>query len=179
MAAKIIISGLIALLLSSCTAGFRPSLNDYKGQDAARIRVGSEGNTALQFFEKQDSGCYKKVLERRITSGFAILGIPLTGNKRMGMPASSDNNGVFINEFTLKPGQMIRVFHYWTETGYYQNTQKSATAEFIPQVNHDYEIVVRGSEYAGDSVSIKNLTPDGAVVGWGDVKECPSKSIFD
>lgn len=179
MAAKILITGLIALLSSGCTAGFRPSLDDYKGQDAARIRVGSEGNTALQFYEKQSSGCYKKMLERRITSGFAILGIPVTGNKRIGMSASSENKGAFINEFTLKPGQMIRVIHYWTEAGYHQNTQKSATVEFIPQANHDYDIVVRGSEYSGDSVSIKDLTPNGTIVGWGEVKVCPSESIFD
>ncbi|WP_192951273.1 hypothetical protein [Pantoea vagans] len=74
---------------------------------------------------------------------------------------------------------MIRVIHYWTEAGCYQNTQKPATAEFIPQASHDYHIVVRGSEYSGDSVSNKKLTPDGAVVGWGDVKECLSESIFD
>ncbi|THB82374.1 hypothetical protein E1N66_21320, partial [Pantoea allii] len=151
----------------------------YKGQDAARIRVASEGNTALQFFEKQSSGCYKKVLERRITAGFAILGIPVTGNKRIGMPASSENNSAFINEFALKPGQMIRVIHYWTKAGYYQNTQKSATVEFVPQANHNYDIVVRGSEYSGDSVSIKDLTPNGTIVGWGEAKQCPSESIFD
>jgi hypothetical protein len=82
MYGKWVITGIMVTLLSGCTAGFRPSLEDYKGSDAARIRAASDGNTALQFYEKQPSGCYKKVLERRITAGLAILGIPVTGNKK-------------------------------------------------------------------------------------------------
>jgi hypothetical protein len=103
MYGKWVITGIMVTVLSGCTAGFRPSLEDYKGSDAARIRAASDGNTALQFYEKQPSGCYKKVLERRITAGLAILGIPVTGNKKIGMPESSDNKGSFINEFTVKP----------------------------------------------------------------------------
>ena len=72
MYGKLVITGIIVTLLSGCSAGFRPSLEDYKGSDAARVRAASEGNTALQFYEKQPSGCYKKVLERRVTAGLAF-----------------------------------------------------------------------------------------------------------
>ena len=173
MYGKWVITGVMVTLLSGCTAGFRPSLEDYKGSDAARIRAASDGNTALQFYEKQPSGCYKKVLERRITAGFAILGIPVTGNKKIGMPASSDNKGSFINEFTVQPGQLVTVIHYWTQAGYYQNTERSASDRFIPQPNHDYDIVVTGSEFSGDSVSVRDLNSGAKIVRW-EGKECPS-----
>lgn len=177
MYGKLIVTGVMVTLLSGCTAGFRPSLEDYKGSDAARIRVASNGNTALQFYEKQISGCYKKTLERRITAGFAIIGIPVTGNKRIGMPESSDSKGIFINEFTIKPEQLVTVIHYWTQAGYYQNTERSITRRFIPQPNHDYDIVVTGSEFAGDNVSVKDLDSSAKIVGW-EGKYCPS-GIFD
>ena len=177
MYGRLVITGIIGTLLSGCTAGFRPSLEDYKGSDAARIRVASEGNTALQFYEKQVSGCYKKVLERRITAGLAIIGIPVTGNKKIGMPESSDNKGIFINEFTIKPGQLVTVIHYWTQSGYYQNTERSVSDNFIPQPNHDYDIVVTGSEFSGDRVSVKDLDPNVKIVSW-EGKDCPS-GIFD
>ncbi|MGP2471172.1 hypothetical protein V1956_21770 [Yersinia sp. 2540 StPb PI] len=178
MYGKLIVTGIMATLLSGCTAGFRPSLEDYKGSDAARIRSSSDGNTALQFFEKQTSGCYKKVLERRITSGLAVMGIPVTGNKKIGMPESSYNKGAFINEFTIKPGQLVRVIHYWTEAGYHQNTQRSDTYTFVPQANHDYDIVVIGSEYSGDSVSVRDMDLSAKIVDWKADNLCPS-SAFD
>jgi len=177
MYGKLVITGLMVALLSGCTAGFRPSLEDYKGSDAARIRAASDGNTALQFYEKQPSGCYKKVLERRITAGLAILGIPVTGNKKIGMPESLNNKGVFINEFTIKPGQRVTVIHYWTQPGYYQNTERSDSERFIPQPNHDYDIVVTGSEFGGDSVSVKDLDPNAKIAKW-EGTTC-SSSIFD
>ncbi len=177
MYGKLAITGIMVTLLSGCTAGFRPSLEDYKGSDAARIRAASDGNTALQFYEKQASGCYKKVLERRITAGLAIIGIPVTGNKKIGMPESSNNKGIFINEFTIKPGQLMTVIHYWTQAGYYQNTVRSTSERFIPQPNHDYDIVVTGSEFSGDSVSVKDLDSNAKIVGW-EGKYCPS-SMFD
>lgn len=173
MYGKLVITGIIVTLLSGCSAGFRPSLEDYKGSDAARIRAASEGNTALQFYEKQPSGCYKKVLERRVTAGLAILGIPVSGNKKIGMPESSNNNGAFINEFTIKPGQRVSIIHYWTQAGYYQNTERSTSTRFIPQPNHDYDIVVTGSEFGGDSVSVRDLDPGAKIIGWeGDY--CPT-----
>lgn len=178
MYGKLVVAGIMMTLLGGCTAGFRPSLEDYKGSDAARIRTASEGNTALQFFEKQIDGCYKKVLERRITSGFAVMGIPVTGNKKIGMPESSHNKGAFINEFTVKPGQLVRVIHYWTQAGYYQNTQRSDTYTFIPQPNHDYDIVVIGSEFSGDSVSVRDLDPTAKIVDWKADNICPS-GMFD
>ena len=177
MYGKWVITGIIVTVLGGCTAGFRPSLEDYKGSDAARIRAASDGNTALQFYEKQPSGCYKKVLERRITAGLAILGIPVTGNKKIGMPESSDNKGSFINEFTVKPGQLVTVIHYWTQAGYYQNTDRSVSERFIPQPNHDYDIVVTGSEFGGDSVSVRDLDSSAKIVRW-EGKECPS-GMFD
>lgn len=169
---KILISGIVLIMLSGCTAGFRPALDDYEGSDAARIRIGAEGNTALQFYEKQISGCYKKVLERRVTSGFAIIGIPVTGNKRLAnMPMSNNIKGPFINEFTIKPGLMIRVVHY-------ASTQSSFN--FIPQVNHNYDILVTGSLYSGDSVSVKDLNPKAELVTWDSskIRFCP-QSVFD
>ncbi|AJZ89832.1 hypothetical protein RI049_10320 [Cedecea neteri] len=169
---KIIATGIATILLSGCTAGFRPALEDYKGADAARIRASTMGNTALQFYEKQPSGCYKKVLERRITSGFALIGIPVTGNKRLAdMPASQNVSGPFINEFTIKPGQLIDVVHYASRWTY---------ANFIPQPNHNYDIVVTGSLYAGDSVSVKDIDTSEKIVTWKteDVKLCPG-SVFD
>jgi len=178
MYGKFIISVIFIASLSGCTAGFRPSLDDYKGSDAARIRAASDGNTALQFFEKQPSGCYKKVLERRITSGFAVMGIPVTGNKKIGMPASSHNKGIFINEFTIKPEQLIRIIHYWEQAGYYENTQRSTTSTFIPQPNHDYDIVVTGSPYSGNTVSVRDLDINAKIVDWKSDNLCPS-SIFD
>ncbi|WP_227135706.1 hypothetical protein [Kosakonia radicincitans] len=177
MYGKLVITGIMVMLLSGCTAGFRPSLEDYKGSDAARIRAASDGNTALQFYEKQASGCYKKVLERRITAGLAIVGIPVTGNKKIGMPESSDNKGVFINEFTIKPGQLVTVIHYWTQSRYNQNTERSVSYRFIPQPNHDYDIVVTGSEFSGDSVSVKDLDKNAKIVNW-EGKYCPS-GMFD
>ena len=48
MYGKLVITGIIVTLLSGCSAGFRPSLEDYKGSDAARVRAESEGNTAVQ-----------------------------------------------------------------------------------------------------------------------------------
>ncbi|MEW5289843.1 hypothetical protein ABW286_11720 [Erwinia papayae] len=174
---KLVITGVVITLLSGCTAGFRPALEDYKGSDAARIRVASDGNTALQFYEKQLSGCYKKILERRVTASLAILGIPVTGNKKIGMPVSSDNKGVFINEFTIKPGQLVTVIHYWTQSGYYQNTEHSASERFIPQPNHDYDIVVTGSRFSGDSVSVKDLDSNAKIVDW-EGNYCPS-GMFD
>jgi len=177
MYGKLVITGIMVTLLSGCTAGFRPSLEDYKGSDAARIRAASDGNTALQFYEKQASGCYKKVLERRVTAGLAIVGIPVTGNKKIGMPESSNNNGVFINEFTIKPGQLVTVIHYWTQSGYNQNTERSASYRFIPQPNHDYDIIVTGSEFSGDSVSVKDLDKSANIVSW-EGKYCPS-GMFD
>ncbi|KFK96211.1 MULTISPECIES: hypothetical protein [unclassified Serratia (in: enterobacteria)] len=178
MYGKLVVTGIMVTLLSGCSAGLRPSLEDYKGSDAARIRTASDGNTALQFFEKQINGCYKKVLERRITSGLAVMGIPVTGNKRIGMPESSNNKGAFINEFTIKPGQLVRVIHYWTQAGYYQNTQRSYTYTFIPQPNHDYDIVVTGSEFSGDSVSVRDLDPNAKIVDWKADNICPS-GMFD
>ncbi|AJJ19146.1 Uncharacterised protein [Yersinia intermedia] len=178
MYGRLVVTGIMVTLLSGCSAGFRPSLEDYKGSDAARIRAASDGNTALQFFEKQTSGCYKKVLERRITSGLAVMGIPVTGNKKIGMPDSSYNKGSFINEFTIKPGQLVRVIHYWTEAGYYQNTQRSDTYTFIPQAKHDYDIVVTGSEYSGDSVSVRDMDPNAKIVDWKADNICPS-GTFD
>ncbi|WP_428943557.1 hypothetical protein ACQK5W_12600 [Pantoea sp. FN060301] len=168
---------LAVCVLTSCTAGFRPQLTDYQGEDAARIRVATEGNTALQFYEKQNK-CYKKVLERRITSGFALMGVPVTGGKSLGMPPSSDVKGIFINEFKIKPGQFVTVIHYWTESGYYQNTERLTTEDFIPQAGHDYDIIVEGSQYSGDSVRVKDLDPGAKIVKWSGVKLCPS-SIFD
>lgn len=175
---KNFIIGITVFTLSGCTAGLRPILEDYKGSDAARIRTTSTGNTSLQFFEKQPAGCYKKMLERRITSGFSIIGLPVTGNKKIGMPPSSDNKGMFINEFTLKPDQYIKVIHYWTQQGYYQNSERSVSYDFIPQPNHDYDIIVTGSEFSGDNLNIKDLNPDANVIRWGDVKICQSDSIF-
>lgn len=177
MYGKLIVTGIMFTLLSGCTAGFRPSLEDYKGSDAARVRAPSNGNTALQFYEKQISGCYKKVLERRITTGLAIIGIPVTGNKRIGMPESSNNMGVFINEFSIQPGQLVTVIHYWTQVGYTQNTERSVSQRFIPQPNHDYDIVVTGTEFSGDKLSIKDLDPGAKIVEW-EGKYCPS-SVFD
>lgn len=89
------------------------------------------------------------------------------------MPESSHNKGIFINEFTIKPGQLVTVIHYWTQAGYYQNTERSASESFIPQPNHDYDIVVTGSEFAGDSVSVKDLDSSAKIVGW-EGKYCPS-----
>jgi hypothetical protein len=155
MYGKWVITGIMVTLLNGCTAGFRPSLEDYKGSDAARIRAASDGNTALQFYEKQPSGCYKKV----------------------GMPESSDNKGSFINEFTVKPGQLVTVIHYWTQAGYYQNTERSVSERFIPQPNHDYDIVVTGSEFGGDSVSVRDLDSGATIVRW-EGKECPA-GMFD
>lgn len=168
--------GLIALMISGCTAGFRPQLKDYEGPDAARIRVNTEGNTALQFYEKQ-TDCYKKVLERRITSGLALMGIPVTGNKSLGMPPSSDVKGFFINEFKVKPNQFVRVIHYWVQSGYYQNNERSSTFYFVPQAGHDYDIIVTGSLYSGDSVSVKDLDANANIVKWNE-HLCPS-SVFD
>ncbi|AVF34173.1 hypothetical protein [Rahnella sikkimica] len=173
MYGKLVVTGIMVTLLSGCSAGFRPSLEDYKGSDAARIRASSGGNTALQFYEKQTSGCYKKVLERRITAGLAIIGIPVTGNKIIGMPESSNTKGIFINEFSIKPGQLVTVIHYRTQPGYYQNTERSVSDSFIPQPNHDYDIVVTGSEFSGDRVSMKDLDSGAKIVGW-EGKQCPS-----
>ncbi len=93
------------------------------------------------------------------------------------MPESSNNKGVFINEFTIKPGQLISIIHYWTQPGYYQNTERSVSTRFIPQPNHDYDIVVTGSEFGGDSVSVRDLDPGAKIVGW-EGNYCPS-GIFD
>lgn len=169
---KILVSGLSAILLSGCTAGFRPGLEDYKGSDAARIRVNTTGNTALQFYEKQVNGCYKKVLERRITSGLAIIGIPVTGNKRLqDMPASDNVKGLFVNEFTLKPGQLVDIVHYASTITH---------DDFVPQPNHNYDIIVTGSLYSGDSVGVKDLDPNAKIVSWrvDGVKLCPA-GMFD
>lgn len=169
---NILVGGLAAILLSGCTAGFRPALEDYKGTDAARIRASTSGNTALQFYEKQVNGCYKKVLERRITTGLAIIGIPVTGNKRLSdMPASNDVKGVFINEFTIKPGQLIDIVHYASTISH---------SDFVPQPNHNYDIIVTGSLYSGDSVAVKDLDTNAKMVRWrtDGVKLCPS-GVFD
>lgn len=71
----------------------------------------------------------------------------------------------------------MTVVHYWTQAGYYQNTERSTSERFISQPNHDYDIIVTGSEFSGDSVSVKDLDSNAKKVGW-EGKFCPS-GMFD
>lgn len=164
---KCMIVCISAMLLSGCTAQFKSFLEDYKGPNPARIRVAAHENVQLTFYEKQPTGCYKDVLTKRITSGVAILGVPVTGSKKIGMPSSA-NQAYMVNEFTIKPEVPVLVMSYWTESGYYANTERSASSSFVPQANHDYDIVITGTGMGSNSVSIKDLDPNSKIVSWKD-----------
>ncbi|WP_436892488.1 hypothetical protein [Siccibacter turicensis] len=156
--------------LSGCTAGIRPLLEDYQGADAARIRIGTGGATALRVYQEQ-GGCYKRVLDRRLSAGFAVLGLPVTGSKSVGMPASSELKGMWTNEFKIKPGQLVSIVRFWHRSSGYETY---STSDFIPEANKDYEIIVKGTPYLGDRVYIQNLADKPKVINWPEnVKMCP------
>jgi len=93
--------GLPMASLTGCSAQLKPMLKDYKGSDAAHIRVATGDSIYIYFYEKQSSGCYKQVDERRLSSGFAVMGFTVTGSKKMGMPSSENYGYQPTNEFCI------------------------------------------------------------------------------
>jgi len=157
--------GWLMASLSGCSAQLKPMLEDYKGSDAAHIRVATGDIIYLYFYEKQSSGCYKQVDERRLSAGFAVMGFPVTGSKKMGMPNSDRYGYQPTNEFAIKPNQLVNIVHYWVDAHINFSFQKSSSERFIPQPLHNYDVVVKN-----DVVSIADLEPQAKIIGWeGDI----------
>lgn len=141
-------------------------LKDYKGSDAAHIRVATGVSIYIFFYEKQSSGCYKQVDERRLSSGFAIMGFPVTGSKKMGMPSSENYGYQPTDEFSIKPNQLVSIVHYWVDAHVNYSFQKSSSERFIPQQHHNYDVIVKGTDYSVDHVSVADLDPQVKIIVW-------------
>jgi len=50
-----------------------------------------------------------------ITFGFEVMGFPVTGSKKMGMPNSNNYEYQPTNEFSIKPNQLVKIVHYWVD----------------------------------------------------------------
>nr|WP_277753936.1 hypothetical protein [Rosenbergiella epipactidis] len=162
--------GALMVALSGCSAQLKPMLEDYNGSDAAHIRVATGDSIYAYFYEKQSSGCYKQVMERRLSSGFSVMGFPVTGSKKMGMPSSKNYGYQPTNEFSIKPNQLVSIVHYWVDAHVNYSFQESSSERFIPKKNHNYDIIVKGTDYSVDHVSITDLDPQAKIVGWeGDI----------
>ncbi|PHM35629.1 hypothetical protein Xmau_04487 [Xenorhabdus mauleonii] len=152
----------LTVSLTGCNAYLRPALGDYNGSDASRVRIQSSGNTVLRFYKKQED-CYKKVLERRLTGAFGILGLQITTSKKEGMPASEDMKGALpTKEYRIQPDQLIEATHYYNNYFGEQTTSQ----HFIPIANHDYDILVKGSGDDHASLYIKDLTQPDSLKSW-------------
>ncbi|MDW8847098.1 hypothetical protein SD961_14585 [Erwinia sp. MMLR14_017] len=70
------------------------------------------------------------------------------------MQPSDDIKGMMVKEYSIKPGQKLTVTHYYKENHTYGSFEHEYSERFIPQPNHDYDIIV------GDRIiTIKDLTP--------------------
>jgi len=162
---KIVMIGVLVASLSGCSAQFKPMLKDYAGSDSAHIRVATGDSIYAYFYEKQSSGCYKQVDERRLSSGFSVMGFPVTGSKKMGMPRSENYGYQPTNEFSIKPNQLVSIVHYWVDGHVNYSFQESSTKRFIPQPLHNYDVIVKR-----DLVSITDLDPQAKIIEWeGDI----------
>ncbi|WP_072093383.1 hypothetical protein [Pantoea sp. RIT-PI-b] len=163
---KVIIVCLTSLIISGCTLNFRPSPEEYTGTDAARVRVGNDGNTAIRTYEKIGE-CYKKVSEKSVTSSLVLMGIPTTGNKKVaGMTPSADIKTMSVKEYSIKPNQYLEVVRYYTESHTYGSFERQISTRLYPLPNHDYDVIV-----SDISIRIKDLTPsEGGTNSWsGDL----------
>lgn len=168
MIRRLMVVALSAMTLTGCMWNFNSQPEDYTGADAARIRSRVAGNTSIKIYEKQGD-CYKQISQRRLTAAFSLMGFPVSGGNSVGMPESSSYKGHYTSEFRIKPGQLLRVMHY---------SSRIDSESFIPQPNHDYDVIITGSLYAGDSVSVRDLDQNAKLVPWPEGKDCP-KGLFD
>lgn len=153
-----------AVLLSGCTFNLNPTPDEYTGSDAAHIRVEDSGVTTFRVYNKVGN-CYKKTSEKRLTSAITLIGLPTTTGKKIpGMKPSTDIGGLAMKEYSIQPGQRLLVVHYYDEVHTYGTYQKSFSASFIPEPNHDYDLIV-----GNYSINIKDLkNPDAKVESWND-----------
>lgn len=170
MFGRLILATALISTLSGCTFSVRSPLKDYQGADAARLRVGAEGQTALRIYEKQGD-CYKRIVDSRITAGVTLMGFPLSGSKSVGMPSSSKIVALSTNEFKLKPGQFVKITHWYHND---HGGDEHRDVNFIPEANKDYEVIIKGSQFQGDFIDLINLAAEPKIVNWPEhTHMCP------
>lgn len=158
---------LLVTILTGCQANLHSSMDDYKGNDTAKIRVLDKGVLSATLYDKQGA-CYKEIGTKRLTSFFMLslfgqADTAVASSKKVNMIHPSNFGNSSVNEYIIKGEQTLGITSRTQEVSYSGETKGySNTIYFTPLTGHEYEISVVESKYASNpsSPSIVDLTSD-------------------
>ena len=165
------------MTLAGCTIS-TATMDDYSAADAAKLRVENYATPLVAEIYQQSGSCLRQVDQKSLTSAVNILGIKSTRNKKIAgiapLPASSPLQGKDVMEFSVKPGQFLRIGYVTVSQTTYSQTVHESFRSVSPKAGHSYEVYTLPGGYYTHEIMITDVTEGKDIPApvWA-LNECP------